>query len=73
MNQPLLNRMAQAVFDVETELKVREEEILNLRVRIRGLSHNIGANCYLCSHLDKLETDFCRECSNHEKFKFVFE
>lgn len=73
MNQPLLDRMAQVVFAVEDELKAKDEEILQQRVSIRGLYHKIGANCYLCSHLDKTETDFCRECIVHEKFKFVFE
>ncbi len=72
MDDKSIKLLIASVIAVETELKNRENVILNLRVRLKGTLNHFGLSCFTCLYLQNTPHVRCKDCTEHCNYISMF-
>lgn len=68
--RPISDEPLQAI---AAELKNREDQIIDLRVRLKGTLRFFGESCFTCFYLQDPPHEYCDGCHGHCKYVYMFE
>jgi len=58
---------------IDKEIREKDQKIVNLRVRVRGMYNLFGPTCFSCKFMVSGEMGpECNGCNDHRKFVLMF-